>query len=317
MLIREVCERIPECEVLLPSVNSTDRPDVEAFVIAQLRIRSLTHILIETSKINAAIYLRLAEFCSKQGITLDAASRLVAGLRVIKDDEELLTIRRCVDIAEGSLEQLISGGTAGLLGKTERELAVELERIMIDFGADRQGFPGTGIIIASGPNSASNHHNPGSRRIGSGDTVLIDWGAEKGGYRSDLTRTFFIHYPPDYALTAYPVVEDALNLAASLLNPGQSMGAIDEAARQTIISAGFPEFHYGVGHGVGLDIHEEPWIRANSSEHLEVGMITALEPGVYLPEIGGIRIENLFHILPDGVERIGTLTSSLDSMVLK
>ena len=254
MLIREVCERIPECEVLLPSVNSTDRPDVEAFVVAQLRIRSLTHILIETSKINAATYLCLAEFCSEQEITLDAASRMVAGLRVIKDDEELLTIRRCVDIAEGSLEQLISGGAAGLLGRTEREVAVELERIMIDLGADRQGFPGTGIIIASGPNSASNHHNPGSRRIGSGDTVLIDWGAERGGYRSDLTRTFFIHYAPDYALAAYSVVEDALSRAVSLLGPGQSMGAIDEAARQTIVSAGFPEFHYGVGHGVGLGL---------------------------------------------------------------
>ncbi len=316
MLIREVCERIPECEVLLPSVSSTDRPDVEAFVVAQLRLRSLTHILIETSKIDAATYLRLAAFCCGQAITLNAASRIVAGLRVIKDDEELLAIRRCVDIAEDSLMQLVSGGAAGLLGKTEREVAVELERNMIDLGADRQGFPGNGIIIASGPNSASPHHNPGSRRIGSGDTVLIDWGAERDGYRSDLTRTFFIHDVPEYALAAYSVVGDALNRAASLLGPGQSMGAIDEAARQTIVSAGYPEFHYGVGHGVGLDIHEEPWIRANASERLEAGMITTIEPGVYLPGVGGIRIENLFHIVPEGVERFGSLASSLDSMVL-
>lgn len=141
MLIREVCDRIPECDVLLPSVNSTDRPAVEAFIVAQLRIRSLTHVLIETSKINAATYLRLADFCAQQGITLNFASRIVAVLRVIMDDEELLAIRRCVDIAEVSLRQLVSGGAAGSLGKTECKVTVELERNMIDLGADRQGIP--------------------------------------------------------------------------------------------------------------------------------------------------------------------------------
>lgn len=122
---------------------------------------------------------------------------------------------------------------------------------------------------------------------------------------------------PKYALIAYPLMEDALNYAASLLGPGQTMGTIDEAARQTIVAAGFPEFYYAVWHGVGLDIHGEPWIRSKSIERLEVGMITTLEPGVYLPGVGGIRIENLFHIVPDGFKRVGMLASSLDSMVLK
>ena len=317
MLVREVRERLPECEVLLPSANSTDRPDVEGFVASELRRRSLGQVLIETAKLTAASYLSFAEHCAKQGVVLSNVSRIMAGLRAIKNDEELQAILHCVEIAENSLRQLISGGAAGLIGKSERQVAVELERIMIDLGADRQGFPGTGIIIASGPNSAEPHHRPGSRRIEPGDPLLVDWGAERSDYRSDLTRTCFIRQVPEFAAAAYPVVEAALNRAASLLGPGQLLGAVDGAARQTVIAAGFPEFYYGVGHGVGLDIHEEPWIRANSAEQFETGMVTTIEPGIYLPGIGGIRIEKLFRILPNGAVSLGSLGTSLDEMTLR
>ena len=316
MLVHEVTERIPECEVLLPCANSTDLPDLEEFVASELRRRSATQVLIEMEKITAASYLHLASCCEQNGVILESTSRVVASLRIIKDNEELQAIRRCVNIAERSLRQLISEGAAGFIGKTERQIAVELERIMIDFGADRQGFPATGIIIASGPNSSGAHHRPGSRRIESGDPVLIDWGAELDGYRSDLTRTFFMRSVPEFALVAYPVVQQALHMAAEILRPGMMLGTVDRAARRVITAAGLPEFHYGVGHGVGLDIHEEPWIRADSEEGLEANMITTLEPGIYLHGIGGIRIENLFRIIPDGAENLASFPTCLDEMIL-
>jgi Xaa-Pro aminopeptidase len=317
MLVHEVTEGIPECEVLLPSANSTDRPDLEAFVVSELRRRSATRVFIEMEKITAVSYLHLARCCEQNRVILESTSRIVASLRIIKDDEEQQAIRRCVDIAERSLRQLISEGAAGFIGKTEREIAVELERIMIDFGADRQGFPATGIIIASGPNSSRAHHRPGSRRIESGDPVLIDWGAELAGYRSDLTRTFFMQSVPEFAMAAYPVVEHALQKASGILRPGVMLGAMDDVARQTVTLAGFPEFTYGVGHGVGLDIHEEPWIRSGSEERLEANMITTLEPGIYLHGIGGIRIENLFRITPHGAENLASLPTCLDEMILQ
>lgn len=317
MLVHEVTEQIPECEVLLPSAHSTDRPDLEAFVVSELLRRSARGVLIETAKISAESYLRLARCCERNRVTLESRSRMVASLRALKDDEELNAIRRCVDIAEGSLRRLISEGASGLIGKTERQIAVELERIMIDFGADRQGFPATGIIIASGPNSSAAHHRPGSRRVESGDPVLIDWGAELAGYRSDLTRTFFMQRVPEFAMAAYPVVENALQKAFGMLRPGVMLGALDDVARQTVTSAGYPEFHYGVGHGVGLDIHEEPWIRAASEERLGSGMITTLEPGIYLHGIGGIRIENLFRIIPDSAENLASLPTCLGEMILQ
>ncbi len=317
MLIHEVRQQAFDCEVLLPSANSTDRFEMEEFVVAELQRRSLAIVLLETSRIVASTYLRLASHAAKAGVALLESQRITERLRAIKDPGELHAIRRCVEIAERSMLELLHGGAAGLLGKSERELAVELEQIMIAFGADRQGFPETGIIVASGPNSASAHHVPGSRKIATGEALLIDWGAELGSYRSDLTRTFFIGEPPSFALDAYPVVERALAKAAALLKEGELMGDVDHAAREAVLSSGFPEFHYGVGHGVGLNIHEAPWIRAHSEERLQAGMVTTLEPGIYLPGIGGIRIEKLFHITAEGAGSLDKLPVSFEDMVLR
>jgi len=187
---------------------------------------------------------------------------------------------------------------------------------MFDLGADRQGFPDSGVIVASGPNSASAHHSPGSRKVRMGEPLLIDWGAELGGYRSDMTRTVFPGRVAEFAVRAYPVVETALKSAEKALKAGACLGEIDRTARDIVIDAGYPEFHYGLGHGVGLAIHEAPWIRAHSTELPGPGMITTLEPGVYLPGIGGIRIECLYSINTSGVFRIDKLPTSLESMIL-
>lgn len=316
LMLHEVREVAHDCEVVLPSKHSTDRVDVEGFVASELKRRGASQVVVEPARMVAAGYLSLASHAPALGLHLQAMTGLTEGLRAIKDAGELALIRRCAEIADEAFRQLIAGGASSLVGRTERELAAELERNMIALGADRQGFPETGIIVASGPNGANAHHRPSHRRVSSGEGLLIDWGAEVSGYRSDMTRTIFIETVPAFAREAYPVVEEALLSAAALLRAGATMGEIDRAARETVLRSGLPEFHYGVGHGVGLDIHEGPWLRAHSEQVLASDMVTTIEPGVYVPGTGGIRIEDLFHVLPTGSVPLGKLPTDLDAMIL-
>lgn len=317
MLVREVEAALGDFELLLPSERSTDRVNLEDFLTSELSRRGLKELLIDPARMSAAGYKSLEKSAASTGLQIADAPSLVSRLRQRKDNEEHQTILRCIGIAEQAFSGLIERGSKGLIGRTEREIARELEGRMIALGADRQGFPGSGIIIASGPNSASNHHRPGSRKVAKGDTLLIDWGAELDGYRSDLTRTLFIEELPDYARTAFPVVLAALENAARALQVGATMGEVDAAARDTILSAGFTEFHYGVGHGIGLEIHEAPWLRAHSEETLQIGMITTIEPGIYLYGEGGIRIESNYRVSEEGPQRLDRLTTSLDDMILR
>lgn len=317
MLITEVRAEAVDCEILLACDRSTERPELEAFVLNEATRRQIGSVLIDPARLAAQSYLRLARHAGNTGILLNCEPEFLACQRGIKDASELEQVRRCIQIAESAFEGLISAGASGLLGRTEREIADELESRMWTLGADRQGFPETGIIVASGPNSASAHHPPGGRRVRAGEPLLIDWGAEVAGYRSDMTRTLFPESVPGFALQAYPVVECALLRAAAELRSGALMGEIDRAARETVTDAGYTEFHYGVGHGVGLAIHENPWLRADSLELCEENMLTTIEPGIYLPGIGGIRIENLYRIARRGNECLNRLRVDLESMVLK
>jgi Xaa-Pro aminopeptidase len=316
LMIHEVREIAAGCDVILPCERSTQRPELERFIAERLRSHGLGIAVFEPARIDAASYLELAKHLAPLGIQLQAATAMIESLRSIKDDSEQFLIRRSVEIAEEAFLQLISGGARGLVGRSERDVAIELERLMISLGADRQGFPETGIIVASGPNSANAHHTPSRRRIVEGEALLIDWGAELGSYRSDMTRTLFPGHAPEFARQAYPAVLAAMEAAAALLGEGRSAGEVDRAARESIVGAGFDEFHYGVGHGVGLEIHEGPWLRANSDELLMHGMVTTIEPGIYLPGKGGIRIENLYRILPGGSESLCRLPVDFESMIL-
>lgn len=316
MLVDEVRAEAVDCEVLLASARSTDQPDLAAFVIGALAGRGLSVVAADPCRFPAQAYLLLRERAAAGGVGLRALPDLFAGLRAVKDAAELSRTRRCVEIAETAFAGLLDGGAAGLVGRSERELAIELEARMRALGADRQAFPGTGIIVASGPNSAKPHHAPGARRVVAGEALLFDWGAELDGYRSDLTRTVFPGGVAEFARDAYPVVELALARAAGLLAAGVAMGEIDGIARETVMAAGYPEFHYGVGHGVGLAIHEAPWLRAGSTVPCAEDMLTTLEPGIYLPGIGGIRIECLYRVTREGAECLGRLPTDLPSMVL-
>ena len=316
MLVREARAEAPDCEILLPSERSTDRPDIEPFIIGELVKRGHHTIAVDPAKLTAQSYLAILRHAAAAGMEILDIPNLLAGVRAVKEASEIALTRRCVHIAQQAFTGLIAGGARSLIGRTEKDVSNELESRMWDLGADCQGFPETGVIIASGPNSASPHHTPGQRRIAAGEALLIDWGAEVAGYRSDLTRTIFPVSVPDFALQAYPVVERALHLASQQLRPGAAMGEVDRAARETITDAGYTEFHYGVGHGFGLAIHEAPWLRAHSTELCDIDMVTTIEPGIYLPEIGGIRIENDYLVTPDGNECLCDLPTDLASMII-
>lgn len=316
MLVREVAMVAGDCELLLPAERSSDPAQPDVLVVSELKRRNLARVAVDLGRLSAAAYLDLETCASTRAIKLMAVPRMVDALRQRKDALELELISKCVGIAEQAFLGLTGNGAGGLIGRTELEIARELEFRMIELGADRQGFPETGIIVAGGPNSASAHHSPGARRVSSGEPLLIDWGAELDHYRSDLTRTLFLGSLPEFARGAYPVVLAALEAAGNALGVGVKMGEVDHAARATVMAAGFEEFHYGVGHGVGLAIHECPWLRAHSEEILEAGMVTTIEPGIYLPGTGGIRIEGMFALSDRGVSRLDRLPVSLDAMVL-
>jgi Xaa-Pro aminopeptidase len=217
------------------------------------------------------------------------ASGTVEALREIKDAGELALLRLACEAADAALTDLVDRG--GLRpGRTEREVGRELEALMLDHGADAMSFE---TIVATGPNSAIPHHRPTDRELATGDFVKIDFGALVAGYHSDMTRTFVLGSAADWQLEIYQLVADAQKAGREALRPGADLRDVDGAARQLIIDAGYGEqFGHGLGHGVGLQIHEAPGIGATSAGALLGGSVVTVEPGVYLPGRGGVRIED-------------------------
>ncbi len=213
----------------------------------------------------------------------------VEALRETKDAGEVALLRLACEAADAALTDLVEQG--GLRpGRTEREVGRELESLMIDHGADGVSFE---TIVAAGANSAVPHHRPTDAPLAAGDFVKIDFGALVGGYHSDMTRTFVLTPAADWQLALYELVAAAQQAGRAALRPGASLCDVDAAARQVIIDAGYgANFGHGLGHGVGLQIHEAPGINAAAAGTLLAGSVVTVEPGVYLPERGGVRIED-------------------------
>lgn len=187
-------------------------------------------------------------------------------------------------------------------GKTERQVAWELEKLMREAGADAMAFS---IIVASGPNSALPHHASGERPLQAGDTLVVDMGAQCGGYCSDMTRSFYLgNAPDDRFWNIYNLVLEAETAAIQALRPGITAAAADAVARDIITAAGHGDnFGHGLGHGVGLDIHEAPLLSSRGGDSLiQADMVVTIEPGVYLPGWGGVRIEDLMRVTSAGAE---------------
>ena len=218
-------------------------------------------------------------------------AKLFSALRIIKNNTEIDLIRKAIEIAEHALKNTLREIQINM---SEREIAGRLTQHLFLSGSDPE-LPFS-PIVASGENSANPHAIPSQRMIKNGDVLLIDWGARYGGYVSDLTRCFFIGEHDQKMQQIADLVIKANQTARDVCQNGSVSGEIDDAARKVIHKAGYGEFFtHRTGHGIGLEAHEEPYIQAGSSTILRHGMIFTIEPGIYVPGLGGIRIEdNIF-----------------------
>jgi Xaa-Pro aminopeptidase len=231
-----------------------------------------------------------------EGVELVAAGELVEGLREVKDESELSAMAAAAELADGVYEHLRE---RGMVGRTELEVARELERELRDRGAE-PAFP---VIVASGAHGARPHAEPRDAEIERGTLVVVDMGARLDGYCSDSTRTFATGPLSDTALEVYELVRTAQEHGLESARPGMPCHNVDAAARRVIDEAGLGErFGHGLGHGVGLEVHEGPRLTKTAEGELRAGNTVTIEPGVYIPGEFGVRIEDLVAVTDDGPE---------------
>lgn len=233
---------------------------------------------------------------------------IVEKLREIKDEAEIDLLRKACAISDQALAALVAEG-AIRPGATESEVARRLENLMYEFGAEAIAFE---TIVAAGPNSAIPHHRPTTAVLAPGDFVKIDFGARYGGYHADETRTFVLGEPAVWQREIYDVVQAAQRAGREALVPGADVREVDGAARSVIEAAGYGEqFLHGLGHGVGVEIHEAPTLGKLGSGTLSDGAVVTVEPGVYLPGRGGVRIEDTLVVRADGPELLTRTSKDL------
>jgi Xaa-Pro aminopeptidase len=249
--------------------------------------------------------LRKLEEKLSDGTSLEGAGGTVEKLRRVKDEAELAAIAAAAELADETWHWVLE---RGLAGRSELELARAAEARLREQGAE-PSFP---AIVAAGPNGALPHAEPGEREIGRGELVVFDMGAKLDGYCSDGTRTFATGEPGERARQVYETVREAQASALAAVEAGVRAEAVDEVARDRISAAGHGEhFGHGLGHGVGLEVHEEPRVSQRSEDVLEPGEVVTIEPGIYLPGELGVRIEDLVVVSEDGHTNLSGLSKDL------
>jgi Xaa-Pro aminopeptidase len=234
-----------------------------------------------------------------------AASPVLGRLRAVKDEHELGALRRAGSAADETFRQVVS---MTFQGRSEEDVAHDLAELLVRNGHARADF----TIVASGPNAASPHHEPGGRTILPRDAVVMDFGGELAGYLSDTTRTVVVSEPPDGFEQAYAAVQEAQAAAVDVVRPGLEAQEVDRTARTVIDAAGYGErFIHRTGHGIGLELHEPPYMVEGDRTILESGMTFSVEPGVYLEGRFGIRIEDIVAVTTEGVERLNRSSREL------
>jgi Xaa-Pro aminopeptidase len=242
-------------------------------------------------------------------VELVPAGNMVEELRVVKDAQELEKIRAAAQLADTALERVLE---RGLAGRTEREVAIDLEEEMRRLGAEEPSFPS---IVASGPHGALPHAEPRDVNIDRGVLVTIDWGARLDGYHSDCTRTFATGELNGEATEVYEVVRQAQERSAEAIRAGANGKEVDAVSREIISEAGHGDHYgHGLGHGVGLEIHEAPRLAPSSTDTLEAGEVVTVEPGIYVPGRLGVRIEDLVSVTEDGCEVFSGLPKDLQTV---
>ncbi len=235
-------------------------------------------------------------------------------VRAVKDEGEISLLRRAQAITDRAFERFLLEVEPG---RTERELAWRLEVILRELGADDVSFD---IIVAVGDHAALPHYHPlpGDRAVAPGDIVLVDFGAQVGGYHADMTRTFVVGEPDEQFRRVYAACLGALELAEATICAGMSCYDADRVARDHLEAQGFgDQFGHSLGHGVGLEVHEKPFLsfRAPPEETIPANSVVTIEPGVYIPGWGGVRIEDLAVVRDDGLEILTQSTKAIDAWV--
>jgi Xaa-Pro dipeptidase len=235
------------------------------------------------------------------------ASEVLARLRVHKDPAEVEAMRTAVRIAQSALDDTLPSIRIGV---TERELAAELLTQLLRHGSDPE-LP-FAPIVSGGPNSANPHASPTERKLRAGDLLVIDWGATHAGYISDLTRTFAVGKVDEEFEKIHKIVQEANAAGRAAARPGVPCADVDSAARSVIEQAGYGKyFTHRTGHGIGMEPHEDPYMRGDNMQILEPGMAFTVEPGIYLPERNGARVEDNVVITRDGADVLSDLPREL------
>jgi Xaa-Pro aminopeptidase len=293
----------PQCEL----VARTDGIIQEtAKLVEQARLKTVG---FEEQRVTCATHRDLCE--ALDGLDPRPVRDAVETLRSVKSEDEIDTIRAAVQAADAAFHDTVENIQPG---QTEREVASRLEFAMQQHGARKPSFD---TIVAVRARASLPHAEVTDTVIGAGDPVLIDWGAVRDKYCSDATRVVFLSPPDGQWRKIYRIVRHAQQRALDAIRAGRPIAEVDAAAREHIAEAGYGDnFGHGLGHGVGLRVHEAPRLHAKSEEKLEAGMVVTVEPGIYIPDWGGVRIEDLVVVRDEGAEILTGVAKDLDAMVL-
>jgi Xaa-Pro aminopeptidase len=263
---------------------------------------------IKTLGVEDTVSLGFAESLRKAFKRIRPMRGVIEKLRAVKDEEEVEAIEGAVRVAEEAFRRVRPHIRAGV---SEKAIALRLEERLRRAGSEGLPFD---IIVAAGENSALPHARPSSRRLRAGDLVIVDWGARLGGYCSDMTRSFLLKGKGlARKKEIYSLVLDANRRAVEKAGAGEDTASIDRAARDVIKRGGYGDcFGHATGHGVGLDVHERPGISWRRGTKVREGMVFTVEPGVYVPGLGGVRIEDLIAVGPGGKRELTTLSRKME-----
>jgi len=300
---------VPELERPLAAASSGDRIELIGWTDGVDPYAAAARVLPPDGRVAVGDRLWSSHLIGLQaaisGADFAPASPVIGRLRAVKDEDELAALRRAGRAADETFRQ-ICGMT--FLGRREEEIAADLANLLVRNGHARADF----TIVASGPNSASPHHEPTGRTMLPRDVVVLDFGGELAGYYSDTTRTVVVGEPPQGFEEVYQLVQEAQDAAVRAVRPGVEGQAIDRVARSIIDAAGYgARFIHRTGHGIGLEVHEPPYLVEGSDWVLEPGTTFSIEPGVYLEGRFGVRIEDIVAVTADGVERLNRSTREL------
>lgn len=261
-----------------------------------IRANGIRSMAVETQTMTVSQFnIIRKQFKDIEIVDTDVLSNAINSIRSVKAAEELEYIRRAQEIAENAFDQILKFIKAGV---TEREIALELDRLMLEGGAEALSFE---TIALSGENTSMPHGVPSDRKVRSGDFVLMDFGAVYNGYHSDMTRTVCVGQPTDEMKNVYNIVLNAQIAALNAARAGMTGQALDRIARSVIEDAGYGDnFGHSLGHGVGMEIHEKPNASPNYKQPLPEGAVVTVEPGIYIPGKFGVRIEDFVILTENG-----------------